>query len=321
MDGDVGATQAIGPSTTSHSESIIALSKWLETAPGRYVLAWEQQQFDALVADIFGFNAVQIGLLELPALRSNRMPFVFAAGEPSQAPTRTGVARHGVAGHAPEDDLDVPSAGAPPRVAAQVHIRLEEFPFASQSIDLLVLPHALEFADDPHHVLREVERVLIPEGHVVISGFNPISLWGLRQVVGRSFDRPFLPLAGQFLALPRLKDWLKLLGFEVHRGHFGCYRPPFGADRWQARFGFMETVGDRWWSYCGAIYMVHAIKRVQGMRLIGPAWKERKRAPAVLQPSVNRSTRLAVHRIVDLASDGAGNDLRIERSGDCHVDA
>ncbi len=263
-------------SSSSHSDSIIALSQWLETAPGRYVLAWEQLQFDALVADIFGFNAVQIGLLELPALRSNRMPFVFAAGEP---PLDTAQAV----------DSDAKSV----RIEAQVQVRLEELPFASQSIDLLVLPHALEFADDPHHVLREVERVLMPEGHVVISGFNPISLWGLRQVVGRSFDAPFLPREGQFLALPRLKDWLKLLGFEVHRGHFGCYRPPFNAERWQARFGFMESAGDRWWSYCGAIYMVHAIKRVQGMRLIGPVWKERKRAPVALQPTVNRSTDVA----------------------------
>ena len=264
--------------SSSHSDSIIALSTWLETAPGRYVLAWEQEQFDALVADIFGFNAVQIGLLELPALRSNRMPFVFAAGEfpdPTSHGDRT------------NDDGGDGRASAS-RMPAQIRVHLEELPFASQSIDLLVLPHALEFADDPHRVLREVERVLMPEGQVVISGFNPMSLWGLRQVVGRSFDAPFLPIEGQFLALPRLKDWLKLLGFEVHRGHFGCYRPPFNADRWQARFGFMERAGDRWWSFCGAIYMIHATKRVPGIRLIGPPWKDRKRVSTALQPAVNR---------------------------------
>lgn len=269
---------------STHSASIIALSEWLETAPGRYVLAWEQVRFDRLVADIFGFNAVQIGLLELPALRSNRMPFVFAAGEPSA------VAAPGSA-HAAGGDADAP------RVSAQLHIRLEELPFASQSIDLLVLPHALEFADDPHRVLREVERVLIPEGQVVISGFNPVSLWGARQFIGRTFGASFLPLEGQFLALPRLKDWLKLLGFEVNRGHFGCYRPPFKSEAWQNRFGFMETAGDRWWPFCGAVYMVHAIKRVHGMRLIGPAWKDRKRAAAALQPSVNRTRERHAGRV------------------------
>ena len=262
-----------------HSASIIALSKWLETAPGRYVLGWEQEQFDALVADIFGFNAVQIGLLELPALRSNRMPLVCAAGELFDAATAsvpTPVAA----------SVSASALAATSSKPVHVRVRLDELPFASQSIDLLVLPHVLEFADDPHRVLREVDRVLMPEGQVVISGFNPVSLWGLRQVVGRSIDAPFLPLEGQFLALPRLKDWLKLLGFEVHRGHFGCYRPPFAADRWQTRFGFMERAGERWWSFCGAIYMVHAVKRVQGARLIGPPWKERKRVPAALQPTV-----------------------------------
>ncbi len=279
----IGVQSASGPFST-HGESIIALSKWLETAPGRYVLAWEQVQFDRLVADIFGFNAVQIGLLELPALRSSRMPFVFAAGEPRAVGT---VALPRIA----ESDSNIA------RVRAHVHIGLEELPFASQSIDLLVLPHALEFADDPHRVLREVERVLMPEGQVVISGFNPISLWGMRQLVGRSFNAPFLPSEGQFLALTRLKDWLKLLGFEVNRGHFGCYRPPFRAEAWQGRFGFIEGAGRRWWPFCGAVYMVHAIKRVQGMRLIGPAWKDRKRAAPALQASVNRSRESCSNRV------------------------
>ncbi len=277
----ISARSASGLAST-HGESIIALSEWLETAPGRYVLSWEQLQFDRLVADIFGFNAVQIGLLELPTLRSNRMPFIFAAGEPR-------VEKRDAARAIDESD------SIASHVQAHVHIRLEELPFASQSIDLLVLPHALEFADDPHRVLREVERVLMPEGQVVISGFNPVSLWGMRQLVGRSFNAPFLPSEGQFLALTRLKDWLKLLGFEVNRGNFGCYRPPFRAEAWQGRFGFMEGAGRRWWPFCGAIYMVHAIKRVQGMRLIGPAWKDRKRATAVLQPSVNRSRENGVN--------------------------
>jgi len=268
-----------------HGESIIALSNWLESPPGRYVLAWEQREYDALVADIFGFNAVQIGLLELPALRGNRMPFVFAAGEWTGGATAT-------------------RDGAP---RAQLLCNLDELPFPSQSLDLVVLPHALEFAEDPHRVLREVERVLMPEGQVVISGFNPISLWGARQLVGRTFGSPFLPTEGQFLALPRLKDWLKLLGFDVNRGHFGCYRPPFASERWQGRFGLMERAGTRWWPFCGAVYLVHAIKRVHGIRLIGLARKERKLQPAALQPSVNR-----VRRSDDLANETEREGLHVE---------
>jgi SAM-dependent methyltransferase len=262
--------------TAVHGDSIIALTKWLATPAGQYAIEWEQRQFDAVVADIFGYNAVQVGLLGLPALRNNRMPFVFGIDEPMVAQYRSEEMVAGGSEHAR-------------RLEALLLTRLEELPFAAQSLDLLVLPHALEFADDPHQVLREAERVLIPEGQLIITGFNPASLWGARQAIGRAFDAPFLPKAGQFLPLPRLKDWLKLLGFEVHRGRFGCYRPPFRSYKWLERFSFMEQAGDRWWSVCGAIYMVSAIKRVPGMRLIGAIKKERKPAAAQLAPTAQRS--------------------------------
>jgi hypothetical protein len=136
-----------------------------------------------------------------------------------------------------------------------------------------VLPHVLEFAAEPHQVLREVERVLIPEGQVIICGFNPASMWGLRQSMGRLTGAHFLPMNGEFISVPRLKDWLKLLNMEVNRGHFGCYAPPCMTDKWLQRFRFMEKAGDRWWPYFGALYVVQAIKRVKGMRLVGPAWQ------------------------------------------------
>ena len=78
-----------------------------------------------------------------------------------------------------------------------------ELPFATQSLDLVVMPHVLEFSAEPHQVLREVERVLIPEGQVIICGFNPISMWGARQSAGRMTGAHFLPLHGEFISVPR----------------------------------------------------------------------------------------------------------------------
>jgi SAM-dependent methyltransferase len=257
--------------TSEHGDSIIALSKWLKTPTGRYAMGWEIAQFDAMVADIFGYNAAQLGLLEFDTLRNNRMPFLFGVEDPYE---HVGL----LVGEAEstEPGSDTPST------RALVLTRLEELPFASQSLDLIVLPHALEFAEDPHQVLREVERVLIPEGQLIVTGFNPSSLWGARQLAGRALDAPFLPRAGQFLRLARLKDWLKLLGFEVNRGRFGCYRPPLRSEKWLARFAFLDRAGDRWWPFWGSVYMVSAIKRVHGMRLIGRLWKDRvARAPAL----------------------------------------
>ena len=85
-------------------------------------------------------------------------------------------------------------------------------PFAENGVDLIVLPHVLEFTDEPHQLLREVHRVIRPEGHLIIAGFNPFSLFGAKRYFGREQTMPW---TGNFIALYRLKDWLSLLGFEV----------------------------------------------------------------------------------------------------------
>ncbi len=158
-----------------------------------------------------------------------------------------------------------------------------ELPFASESIDLLVLPHILEFADDPHQILREAERVLRPEGRLVISGFNPASLWGIRQYLSRLIGAPYLPRDGQFISLIRVKDWLQLLNFTLDRGHFGCYKLPLKGQSGMARMDFLEPMGNRWWPIFGAVFLVSAIKRQQGIRLIGQI--NAKRIPAIPQLS------------------------------------
>jgi SAM-dependent methyltransferase len=168
-----------------------------------------------------------------------------------------------------------------------LHCEFDALPFPNASVDLVVLPHALELARDPHHTLREVERVLVPEGRVVIAGFNPASLWGLRQRLGRvrrsmGFAREqslYLPRAGEFIGYWRLRDWLRLLGFEVEAGRFGCWRPPVTTETWLERYAWMDRVGDRWWPVLGGVYFLVAVKRVRGMRLVGLAKRE-LRVPA-----------------------------------------
>ncbi len=245
-------------------KSIISLASWFDTPAGAYARAWEQARLDELTADIFGYNALQLGLPEIDALAANRMPNRWVS------------------------DLMVPQAdAATPRPVVIVH-DFAELPFATQSLDLVVLPHVLEFSAEPHQVLREVERVLIPEGQVIICGFNPVSMWGMRQVAGRMTGAHFLPLYGEFISVPRLKDWLKLLNMEINRGHFGCYAPPCATDRWLKRFAFLEKAGNRWWPYLGALYIVQAIKRVKGMRLVGPAWQRRRASLPGAVPVANR---------------------------------
>ena len=175
--------------------------------------------------------------------------------------------------------------------------------FDAASLDLVILPHALELARDPHLALREVERVLVPEGRVIIVGFNPASLWGARQKIGRlrrrlsrSSGELFLPHSGEFVGYRRLRDWLRLLSFEVESGRFGCYIPPVTSAKWLARFGWMEKAGDRWWPICGGVYVVRAIKRNVGVRLVLPEWRDKRAPKKALAPVTQRQNGLHVEK-------------------------
>ena len=155
----------------------------------------------------------------------------------------------------------------------QLYADAVALPFAEHSLDLLVLPHTLEHSADPHAALREVARVLVPEGRVVILGLNPWSLWGLQH----GLERP-RPPAGQIdatrgIAHARLRDWLQLLALEVVAVDFGCYGPAVRSAAWQARWQWLEPVGRTIWPILGAAYCVVAVKRVQGVRLLGPTWR------------------------------------------------
>lgn len=128
--------------------------------------------------------------------------------------------------------------------------------------------------------------MLRPEGRLIVFGLNPASLWSLRQTLGRFKRRgePFLPRDGDFIGYWRLRDWLKLLNFEVEAARFGVYRPPLRSEVWLQRWQWVDGVGSRWWPVLGAVYFIQAIKRVHGMRMIGLARNSRlaaKKAPAV----------------------------------------
>ena len=252
------------------SDEIIGLQQWLETPAGRYLLEWESAQVDRAVADIFGYHALQLGLPELCGLQDNRMPHRWLALQemPLDASGQD-VAVHALRGS------DVPVA---------LVTDFEALPFPPASLDLVVLPHTLEFSD-AHATLREVERVLVPEGKVVICGLNPTSLWALRLArqrlwrllgLGRFMGQDYLPLEESFLGVWRLRDWLRLLGFEVEVVRYGCHGPAVSSTRWLRRFAWMDRLGQQWWPVLGAAYMVVAVKKVRGTRLLGATWRSKR---------------------------------------------
>ena len=300
--------------------AIIHLPEWLKTPAGEYLLAWEQRHLDQAVADVFGFHALQLGLPELAALRANRMPHRWLAVESAPAGPQARWPASSTPDRGDDDGgdeqgrddgaaegLTTPGAKAAEPVRPALHCNFDALPFDASSLDLVVLPHALELARDPHRTLREVERVLVPEGRVLIIGFNPASLWGTRQGLGRMRRRLglgpehglFLPRAGEFIGYRRLRDWLRLLSFEVESGRFGCYIPPVTSARWLQRFAWMENAGDRWWPVFGALYYIVAVKRVRGMRLVGLIRNE-VRAKAVTAPAPVAATQ----RVAEMETHG-----------------
>jgi SAM-dependent methyltransferase len=252
------------------ADQIIGLHDWFQTAAGQYLLQWERAQLDKAVVDVFGYHALQLGLPEVAGLQANRIPHQWLA-----------------VAHAGE---------AAPNTA--IVTDFAALPFPEGSLDLLVLPHTLEFSFDPHATLREVERVLVPEGRVVICGLNPTSLWGWKQRREHVYQRMgmgnlYLPDGGDFIGYWRLRDWLRLLSFEVESGSFGCYRPAVRSAAWLERMAWMDAIGSRYWPILGAAYCITAVKRVRGMRVLGPAWKRNAKlagAPVSIAPRVH-STR------------------------------
>lgn len=239
------------------------MQPWLQAlgAPTvRRMLAWEQAQAEACLADVFGYHALQAGWSGLDALAGNRMPHQWLARL--------------------EFDAQV----------ADAHVSFDSraWPWLAESLDLVVLPHTLERSADPHVCLREVERVLIPEGQVLITGINPWSAWGWRQRRSQGLGVETGPRQWpvQPIAAHRLRDWLHLLGFEIQIQRFTGWTPTWQSERWVRRFDWLDAVGRRWCPVLGGAYLMVATKRVPGGHLLkSKGWRKLPPRAAVVAPA------------------------------------
>ena len=228
-----------------------------DNGAGRYVTQWESQVLGQWVGDVFGYYAIQLGHHgRIACLRDNRCSERYAL-EQGQNDAHLS---------SPDADDEVRSLDVPDFAV---------LPFASDSIDLVVLPHTLDEHPDPHGVLREAYRVLRAEGRMIILGFNPLSLWGA-QAKYCSWRASGVHSFGFYPSLPhppiqigRIKDWIELLNCDVVRGAYGCYAPFVQSERWQTRWHWMEDAGDRWWGFAGAVYALMVVKRVYSPTLVG----------------------------------------------------
>ncbi len=221
------------------------LPSWLARLPGASLRQAEEQCLRRLLDDLFGYYLVRVDACGWngPAFEGSRIRM----------------------------QVGVQCSGGGESGAALVRADAEHLPVASDSIDLVLLQHTLDFCADPHQVLREVERILIPEGKLIVVGFNPWGPWGLWRLLGRYRHAP--PWGGRFISRGRLHDWLALLGFDLERSHWLYFRPPLG-QRWlMERLEFLERIGPRWLGPLAAVHVTLAVKRVSTLTPIRPAWK------------------------------------------------
>ena len=216
------------------------IKTWFDTPLGQHVLNTEAAVLDQLLPGLFGYHLAQFSVQDRVLFNASHIQHKFAL------------------------HLDDVSDGV---VAVP-----SQLPFADDSLDVTVLHHLLDYVRSPHEVLRELARVTLPMGHLVLIGFNPISFWGLWQGVARFKGRA--PWTGSFIRPGRLMDWLNLLNFKIDRAQYAIYRPP--SARFPGRItDYSHGVSRNLNLPIGSVYVIVARKHVGGITPIRPVWQSR----------------------------------------------
>ena len=238
-----------------------SLQDWFRTPLGRLVVRAECDMLARRLAGIHSRRLLQVG--------------AFGDG---QRPALFGDTRQWLLDRWPGGPVDIAADPA-------------ELPFTSDSLDVVVLIHQLEFQDAPHPVLREAERVVAPEGHLLVVGFNPFSLWGLRRLLAGGRADP--PWGGRAIGSRRVEDWLRLLGLDVLGTNGLVFPPPVNARLLLDRVDSLERWGRRYLRRGGGVYLTMAQKRVQAIPPVGLVWRRPKLS--VLPGGMAAPTRRSRH--------------------------
>jgi len=241
-----------------------AVSQWLATPLGRRCLANEQRLMRSALERVFGEQLVQIGAWGarntfLRYARTQRRVLVDWR----------------------------------PGVAADVVSDPEQLAIASDSVDAVLLPHTLERTESPHALLREVDRILRADGHLIVLSFASGGLWGLRHLLS---DRGYPAGRERAIREGRLRDWLELLSFDVPAATRYCHTPPVERVK-QLRLLPREEWAQRWLPFFSGGYLLRAQKRVHPLTPVR-LWRRQPRLRVVgglVEPTTRSPVRIAPH--------------------------
>ncbi len=147
----------------------------------------------------------------------------------------------------------------------------EELPIASGSVDLVLLPHTLEYLPNPRQLVAEACRIVKPEGHLIILGFNPLSLWGLKRIFSKKKAAPW---SSHFIQASNIKKWLELADFELIKHETLLFRPPLNRHGIYRRLKFLEWLGKKCYWPFGGVYVLIAKAKVIPLKPIRLSWQQ-----------------------------------------------
>lgn len=234
---------------TDHNATHHARLPWFQQDPGAHLIEVERKLLESILPKLHGYHLLFLGEPQL-------QPLIQAS-----------LISHQV--------LLFPELSVDSNVSSFIQGDLNTLPILNNSVDVVMLSHLLEHAAHPHEVLRETHRILIPEGHIIITGFNPMSFWGTWHAVKKL--RGQLPPQGKMLTMNRMKDWLALLNFQITTSKMFYFRPPFICSKDNRNARWLEKTGEKYWPFWGGAYIIVAVKRVIPLTPVRQKFQLKKR--------------------------------------------
>ena len=244
----------MNPEFANMKRSLEIMQDWYQYPPGSLVLTWESEEATRFLKTIRGRYLVQMG---------GETALVHSAGSPTLY--------HIQLTSELTDNL------------LSIQIDWQELPLLSESVDVFVLVHVLEFIDHPVKLIQEIFRVLKPEGKLFIFGFNPWSLWGLEKLF--SFKRK-APWNGKFWALEQVEGWLINFKYSISFSKTFCYGLSRKNKPNRRIHLINELIGQVFFPKAGGIYLLSAKKEIYAPLYRRISWKKELVIPqSIIKPS------------------------------------
>lgn len=247
-------------SSQKHEQLQLELSRWYQTVAGQYLQHQENQLLINGLEGVFGYHLLSMGPLEY-----------------REALSASSISHRMVINTTHHGDRKAQLIGSQ-----------YDLPLQKDSLDVVILPHLLEFSSHPHQILREVERVIVPNGRMIILGFNPLSCYGFCRAMFGFLGR--MPWKGHYYHPIRLRDWIQLLGFRITRISYAGFVPPLPSEALMTKLAFMERASSSFIAPLGSIYMIVARKETVTPNVIKQPWMRKR--PALEKGVAEPTTRI-----------------------------